>query len=60
MVQTFVAPLDRNLPAPVRQPLVRFLPFRARLRCFLPGGPPELPLGVLESPGFFIFAIGRD
>jgi hypothetical protein len=29
------------------------------LRCFLPGGPPELPFGVLESPGFFNFAIGR-
>jgi hypothetical protein len=59
MVQTLAASPDRNLSAPVRQPLERFLLFRALLRCFLPGGPPALPFGVLESPGFFTFAIGR-
>jgi len=50
---------DRDMSPPVRQPLERFLPFRALLRCFLPGGPPALPFGVLESPGFFTLAIGR-
>ena|SRR6185503_14906492 len=34
------------------------LPLRRALdRCFLPGGPPELPRGVLASPGFFCFAM---
>src|SRR4051794_23213351 len=33
------------------------LPRRALDFCFFPGGPPELPRGVLASPGFFGFAI---
>src|SRR4051794_11745750 len=37
-----------ELPLPLR---------RALDRCFLPGGPPELPRGVLESPGFFCLAM---
>jgi hypothetical protein len=37
--------------------LARWPALRALLRCFLPGGPPGLPFGVLESPGFFCFAI---
>ena len=36
-------------------PLV--LPRRALDFCFLPGGPPELPRGVLASPCFFGFAM---
>ena len=57
MLETFAASLDRDLFGTLGQLPGRFLLFRARLRCFLPGGPPELPFGVLESPGRFIFAI---
>jgi hypothetical protein len=36
----------------------RVLLFRAFDRCFLPGGPPGPPRGMLASPGFFCFAMG--
>ena len=48
-----------DLFATLGQRLARLLAFRALLRCFLPGGPPELPFGVLESPGRFNFAINE-
>ena len=42
---------------PTRDYLRPLLVLRALDRCFLPGGPPELPRGMLLSPGFLSFAI---